>query len=84
MVGMSTSPNPFFDTALSMPAADRADLAFQLLQSLGQPGREISGEDFGAALRDRIEAFRRGEIASSSLDEARVIIGRRLGEGSGT
>jgi putative addiction module component (TIGR02574 family) len=78
---MSTSPNPFFDTALSLPAADRADLAFQLLQSLDLPGEEANTDEFGTELNARIESFRRGEIATVSLDEARAIIERRLEKG---
>jgi putative addiction module component (TIGR02574 family) len=80
---MSVSQNPFFDAALSLPQPDRADLAFHLLQSLEQPGDEISADEFGAELRARIESYRRGEIGSSSLEEARAIIERRLSEGAG-
>lgn len=79
---MSTSQNPFFETALSLPPSERADLAFQLLQSLDQSGEEITSSEFGSELRSRVESYRRGDIASSSLDEARAIIERRLSEGS--
>ena len=78
---MSVSQNPFFVAALSLPQPDRADLAFQLLQSLEQPGDEISSDEFGAELQARIKLYRRGEIGSSSLEEARAIIERRLSEG---
>ena len=80
---MSMSQNQFFETALSLPQSERADLAFQLLQSLDQLGDEISSDEFGAELRARVESYRRGAVGSSSLEEARAIIERRLSEGSG-
>jgi putative addiction module component (TIGR02574 family) len=79
---MSTSQNQFFETALSLPQSERADLAFQLLQSLERPGEEVAAEEFGAELRGRLEAYRRGELESCSLEEARAIIRQRLSEGS--
>lgn len=79
---MSASQNPFFETALSLPLPERADLAFQLLQSLEPPGDEVSADEFGAELRSRVESYRRGDVESSTLDEARAIIERRLAEGS--
>jgi putative addiction module component (TIGR02574 family) len=78
---MSTSQSPFFESALALPQAERADLAFQLLQSLELPGDEVDSAAFGEMLRGRVEAHRRGEISSSSLEEARAIIERRLSEG---
>jgi putative addiction module component (TIGR02574 family) len=80
---MSMSQDQFLETALSLPATERADLAFQLLKSLDKPGIEISSEDFGVELRRRIEGYRRGEIKSLSLEEARVEIERRIAEGPG-
>ena len=79
---MSMSQDQFLETALSLPQSERADLAFQLLQSLDQPGEVVSSEEFGSELRGRIEAHRRGEIGSFSLEEARAIIQQRLSEGS--
>ncbi len=78
---MSMAPDQFLETALSLPAAERADLALQLLQSLDLPGDEITDEAFGAELRQRIEAYRRGEVASVGLDDARAIIQTRLADG---
>src|SRR5439155_354592 len=74
---MSMSQNYFFETALSLPQAERADLAFLLLQSLDHLGEEVISADFGSELRERVEAYRRGEIGSSSLEEARAIIQQR-------
>jgi putative addiction module component (TIGR02574 family) len=70
-----------FQTALSLPQAERADLAFQLLQSLDPPGEEVSSEVFGLELHERIESSRNGTIGSFSLEEARAIIGQRLSQG---
>jgi hypothetical protein len=71
---MSTSQDPVFESALSLPQAERADLAFQLLQSLIPPGDEITTDEFGDELRQRIETNRRGELLTFSLDETRAIL----------
>jgi putative addiction module component (TIGR02574 family) len=77
---MSLSQNPLFESALALPQAERADLAFQLLQSLSPPGDELSTAEFGAELRNRIEAHRRGVSQSVSLEETRRIIQERLAQ----
>jgi putative addiction module component (TIGR02574 family) len=77
---MSLSQNSVFESALSLPQPERADLAFQLLQSLSPPGDEISTEEFGAQLRQRVEAHRRGELQTFSLEETRQIIQERLSQ----
>jgi putative addiction module component (TIGR02574 family) len=75
---MSIPEQQLFETALSLPQAERADLAFQLLQSLTPPGNEVSSEEFGAEIYERIAAHHRGEINSFSLEESRAIIQERL------
>jgi putative addiction module component (TIGR02574 family) len=75
---MSIPQDQLFDFALSLPHAERADLAFQLLQSLTPPGDEITSEEFGAELRERIEAHRRGDLPSFSLEESRAIVQQRV------
>ncbi|HEY3395680.1 MAG TPA: addiction module protein [Lacipirellulaceae bacterium] len=77
---MSIPQDQLFESALSLPQSERADLAFQLLQSLVPPGDQISPEEFGGELHDRIEAHRRGELKSFSLEETRGIIQQRLQE----
>jgi putative addiction module component (TIGR02574 family) len=77
---MSVPQKQLFDSALSLPQAERADLAFQLLQSLSPPGEEIASEEFGAELYERIAAHRRGELPSFSLEETREILKQRLQE----
>jgi len=77
---MSIPQGQLFDSALSLPQAERADLAFQLLQSLAPPGEEVTSEEFGAELHERIAAFRSGELPSFSLDETRQHIRQRLQE----
>ncbi len=67
-------------SALSLPHDQRADLALQLLQSLELPGDVVSAEEFGQALRKRVEGYRAGAVESNSLDEARAIIERRLSD----
>jgi hypothetical protein len=75
---MSTPPNQLFESALSLPQAERADLAFQLLQTLVPDTDEISPEEFGAHLHERVEAHRRGDLPSFSLEETRAIVKERL------
>ncbi len=78
---MSSAPNPFLESALALPQSQRADLAFQLLQSLDPPGEEIYAEQFGASLHERVESSRSGNLKSHSLDEVRAIVEKRLSEG---
>jgi putative addiction module component (TIGR02574 family) len=75
---MSMLPNQLFESALSLPQAERADLANQLLQSLVPPGEEITADQFGNELHQRIEAHRRGDLPSFSLEETRAVIRERL------
>jgi putative addiction module component (TIGR02574 family) len=77
---MSLSENQLFETALSLPQAERADLAFQLLQSLTPPGDEISSAELGAEIQNRIAAHRRGELDSFSLEKTPAIIRQRLSQ----
>lgn len=78
---MSIPQDQLFETALSLPQSERADLAFQLLQSLHPPGVEIGPDEFGAELRERVAGSRRGDQESFSLEETRAIIRQRLSEG---
>ena len=75
---MSMSQDQLFESALSLPQAERADLAFQLLQSITPPGEEVTSDQFGAELHQRIEAHRRGDLPSFSLEETRAIVRDRL------
>jgi putative addiction module component (TIGR02574 family) len=75
---MSTTHDAFFESALSLPTSDRANLAFHLLQSLELPGEEISSDEFGQELRSRVEAYRRGEMPSYSLEEVREMMRQQL------
>jgi putative addiction module component (TIGR02574 family) len=77
---MSTAPNQLFESALSLPQAERAELAFQLLQTLVPSADEISAEEFGAELRERVDAHRRGDLPSFSLEETRAIVRERLSQ----
>ena len=77
---MSTSPNPLFESALALPQEERADLAFQLLQTLTPPAEEISSAELADELRERVEAHRRGEQKSFTPDEAREIVAKRLSQ----
>jgi putative addiction module component (TIGR02574 family) len=78
---MSTAPNQLFESALSLPQSERADLAFQLLQTLVPSGDEIAPEEFATELHERVEAHRRGELPSFSIEETRAIVQERLSQG---
>jgi putative addiction module component (TIGR02574 family) len=75
---MCTPQDQLFESALSLPQPARADLAFHLLQSLTPPGDEVSAEEFAAELHERIEAHRRGELRSFSLEETRALMQQAL------
>jgi putative addiction module component (TIGR02574 family) len=75
---MSVPQNHLFESALSLPQEERADLAFQLLQTLVPAADEISTEEFAAELHGRVEAHRRGDLLSFSLEESRAIVQERL------
>jgi len=77
---MSTSPDSLFDSALSLPEAQRADLAFQLLQTLTPTGDEITANEFGAQLHERVAGYRRGEIQSFGIDEAGAAVQQQLAD----
>lgn len=77
---MSIPQDHLLETALTLPQDERAHIAFQLLQSLDPPGKEIAAEEFGVDLRERVKAYRRGEINSSSLEETRAVINQRLSQ----
>jgi putative addiction module component (TIGR02574 family) len=81
---MSMPQDQLFESALSLPQSQRAELAFQLLQSLEPPGDEVSPEAFGVELQERIASYRNGTAGSSSLEETRDIIRQRLLGGSGS
>ncbi len=75
---MSQDQLHLFETALSLPQAVRADLAFELLQSLDPPEAEIPTHEFNAELHERVAAYRRGELQSFSLEETLAIVQKHL------
>jgi hypothetical protein len=78
---MSVPQHQRFESALSLPQAERADLAFQLLQALVSPANEITVEEFAAELHERVEAHCRGDLPCYSLEETRAIVQDRLSQG---
>jgi hypothetical protein len=77
---MSPTPNPLFESALALPDAERADLAFLLLQTLTPAGDEIPNNEFAAELHERIAGHRRGELQSFSIEETRAAVYDRLAQ----
>jgi putative addiction module component (TIGR02574 family) len=77
---MTMPRDQLFESALSLPQSERADLALQLLQSLVPPGDEVTSDEFGAEFHRRIDAHRRGALASFSLEETRAIVQEKLSQ----
>lgn len=75
---MPIPDNQLIESALSLPQADRADLALQLLRSLTPPSNKITDDEFSGQLHDRIARYRTGEVDSLSLEESRATIGQSL------
>ena len=65
---MTTSK--IYGTALALPEESRAELAYQLLQSL-KPPAVLSEEDpgFSAELDRRVDAYEAGETSASDWDD---------------
>lgn len=59
-----------YGTALALPEESRAELAYQLLQSLKPPAILSDTEpQFSAELERRVEAYEAGETSASDWDE---------------
>jgi putative addiction module component (TIGR02574 family) len=78
---MNISQHQVFEFALALPQSDRADLAFQLLQSLEAPCDERSFEAFREDLHNRVHDYRQGKVKDYALDEVRAIVEQKLSEG---
>ncbi len=76
---MSTEPTQIHDAALALPDAERADLAFRLLQSLGPP--TVMSEDspaFESELERRVQAYDSGETTAADWDTVSVRLRQAL------
>jgi putative addiction module component (TIGR02574 family) len=67
-----------FGVALSLPVAERAELAHRLLASLDDPGDDpvLIEEDWAAEISRRIEDITAGRTAGISWDQVREQFGR--------
>jgi putative addiction module component (TIGR02574 family) len=75
---MNATHAELFASVLALPQTERADLAYQLLQSLDPPGADAASPDFGEKLLKRARAAQRGEIDSISLEEMRASMNQRF------
>ncbi len=67
---MSTNSPNIFDAALTLPAAERASLAYRLLQSLKPPSVVSDGDaEFEAELERRVADYAAGKTEASDWDE---------------
>jgi|GEM_PF-3680909 len=76
---MSSDLPELFESALSLPDNQRADLAFQLLGSL-KPPQTFSEEDprFPAEIQRRLESYDSGNSEASSFDEVTARVRQAL------
>jgi putative addiction module component (TIGR02574 family) len=63
--------------ALDLPPIDRAELVEQILASFEFPARKDIDAAWGREAEDRIDAYERGEIGTSSAAEVFKEIDRR-------
>ncbi len=67
---MSTNSPNIFDAALTLPDAERASLAYRLLQSLRPPSVVSDGDvGFEAELEKRVADYDAGKREASDWDE---------------
>ena len=78
------STTQIFGTVLALPEESRAELAYQLLQSL-KPPAALSDEEpgFSAELERRVEAYEAGETAASDWDDVSARLRQALLNKSG-
>lgn len=67
---MSKRGTEVLEEALSLPPAERAELADRLLTSLDAPPNRRIDELWAQEAEDRLDAFERGEIKAVSAKEA--------------
>jgi putative addiction module component (TIGR02574 family) len=65
-MSMSSGGAQVLGEALSLPPAERAELAKRLMSSLDQPSQEWIDLLWGGESEDRLDAFDRGEIKAIS------------------
>jgi putative addiction module component (TIGR02574 family) len=80
---MSTDSANLFDAALQLPDDDRANLAYQLLQSL-KPAGVLAEDDsqFDAELEQRLARFERGESQAADWNDVAIRLRDSLGKKS--
>ena len=70
-----------FDAALNLPDADRASLAYRLLQTLKAPGVVSDGDErFEAELERRLADYDAGKTEASDWDEVAARLRKTLQE----
>ena len=66
---MSSKGTEVLKEALSLPPAERAEIAERLLSSLDRPSQKEIDELWGKEAEDRLDAFDRGEIKAIPAKE---------------
>ncbi|MGA7221218.1 MAG: addiction module protein [Candidatus Acidiferrales bacterium] len=68
---MSRNSSEFLKQALTLPVAERAELASSLIESLDEAENESVEDAWNAEILRRMEDLDSGRVAPVSLDEAR-------------
>jgi putative addiction module component (TIGR02574 family) len=74
---MSSRGTQVLEEALSLPPAERAEIAERLLSSLDPPYREGLDALWGKEAEERLDAFDRDEIKAISAEQVFQQVGRK-------
>ena len=74
---MSSRGTQVLKEALSLPPAERAEIAERLLSSLDPPSQEQIDTLWGKEAEERLDAFDRGEIKAIPAKEVFERVGRK-------
>ena len=74
---MSSRGTQVLKEALSLPPAERAEIAERLLSSLDPPSQEQIDALWGKEAEERLDAFSRGEIKAIPAKEVFERVGRK-------
>jgi putative addiction module component (TIGR02574 family) len=77
VIFMSSRGTQVLKEALSLPPAERAEIADRLLSSLDPPSQEQIDALWGKEAEERLDAFSRGEIKAIPAKEVFERVGRK-------
>jgi putative addiction module component (TIGR02574 family) len=77
VIGMSSRGSGVLKEALSLPPAERAEIAERLLSSLDPPTQKAIDVLWGIEAEERLDAFERGEIKAVSAKQVFERLGKK-------